>query len=82
MSTSCGCGEGALIRVDIPVHVIDAENSPGVKRGGAVNIVTHTIEVRCSPEASRRRSRSTSAGLEINYSKHLSDVELPTGVKT
>ena len=35
--------EGATIRVNIPVHVLNAETSPGVKRGGAVNIVTHTI---------------------------------------
>ena len=34
--------EGATIRVNIPVHVLNAEQSPGVKRGGAVNIVTHT----------------------------------------
>ena len=33
-------GEGALIRVAIPVHVVGAESSPGVKRGGAVNSKT------------------------------------------
>src|SRR5947208_13116032 len=44
-------GEGATIRVNIPVHVINADQSPGVKRGGTVNIVTHTIPVRCKPEA-------------------------------
>src|SRR5215217_8487995 len=32
-------GEGATIRVNIPIHVRGAESSPGVKRGGAVNIV-------------------------------------------
>src|SRR3974390_1333683 len=40
-------GEGAKIRVRIPVHVRNADQSPGVKRGGAVNIVTHTLEVIC-----------------------------------
>ena len=35
-------GEGATIRVNIPVHVLNAEQSPGVKRGGTVSIVTHT----------------------------------------
>ena len=60
-------GEGALIRVSVPIHVINAEQSPGVKRGGAVNIVTHTIEVMCPAEDDsgidrrryQRRSRST-----------------------
>src|ERR1017187_2737738 len=44
-------GVGALIRVRIPVHVLNAEQSPGVKRGGAVNLVTHTVEVQCSADA-------------------------------
>ena len=38
--------EGATIRVKVAVHVLNAETSPGVKRGGAVNIVTHTVERR------------------------------------
>ena len=33
------------MRVRVPVHVLNADQAPGVKRGGAVNIVTHTIEV-------------------------------------
>ena len=32
--------EGVLVRVNVPVHVINTEASPGVKRGGAVNIVS------------------------------------------
>src|SRR5438270_6686199 len=40
-------GEGATIRVNIPIHVRNADQSPGVKRGGTVSIVTHTVEVRC-----------------------------------
>ncbi len=40
-------GEGATIRVNIPIHVKNADQSPGVKRGGTVSIVAHTIEVRC-----------------------------------
>jgi large subunit ribosomal protein L25 len=34
---------GAKIRVHIPVHVLNTDQSPGVKRGGAVNIVTHNV---------------------------------------
>ena len=41
--------EGVQIRVRIPVHVMNAEQAPGVKRGGTVNIVTHTVEVICAP---------------------------------
>src|SRR5262249_6915593 len=44
-------GEGATIRVNIPVRVRGADQSPGVKRGGTVSIVAHTIEVRCLADA-------------------------------
>ena len=43
-------GEGATIRVRIPVHVMNVDLSPGVKRGGAVNIVTHHVEVSWRPD--------------------------------
>ena len=36
---------GSRIRVEVPVHAINAALSPGVKRGGAVNIVTHSLIV-------------------------------------
>src|ERR1700760_572369 len=44
-------GEGATIRVNIPVRVKNAEQSPGVKRGGTVSIVAHTVAVRCRADA-------------------------------
>ncbi len=73
--------EGATIRVHIPIHVLNAEQSPGVKRGGAVNIVTHTIEVACRADSIPESIDVDIASLEINYSKHLSDVTLPQGVR-
>ena len=51
--------EGATIRVNVAVHVLNADISPGVKRGGAVNIVTHTVEVMCLAHPFRNRSTST-----------------------
>ena len=46
-------GEGAKVRVRVPIHVTNAENAPGIKRGGTVNIVTHTIQVVCRVDAIR-----------------------------
>src|SRR6201998_901535 len=43
-------GEGATIRTCVPLNVQRAESSPGVKRGGTVNIVTHTIDLECAAE--------------------------------
>src|SRR5215469_3136110 len=52
-------GEGATIRVNIPILVRNADQSPGVKRGGTVSIVAHTIAVRCRAEA-------IPAGIEVD----------------
>jgi large subunit ribosomal protein L25 len=74
-------GEGATIRVSVPLHVINAETAPGVKRGGTVNIVTHTIELECSVENIPQYIDADVGALEISYSLHLSDIKLPKGVK-
>src|SRR5690242_625436 len=73
--------EGATIRVNIPVHVLNVEQSPGVKRGGAVNIVTHTVEVACPADAIPEAINVDIGGLEINHSKHLGEIELPKNVR-
>jgi len=52
-----------------------------VKRGGTVNIVTHTISVQCSADDIPQAFDVDLTGLEINYSRHLSDVELPKNIK-
>jgi len=74
-------GVGAKIRVRIPVKVLNADQSPGVKRGGTVNIVTHAVEVQCAPEDIPDSIEVDISSLEINYSKHLSDIVLPTALR-
>jgi len=74
-------GVGAQIRVRIPVHVINADQAPGVKRGGTVNIVTHAVEVICSADAIPDSIDVDISSLEINYSKHLNEVTLPPNVR-
>jgi large subunit ribosomal protein L25 len=74
-------GVGATVRVRIPIHVINADQSPGVKRGGAVNIVTHAVEVTCAPDDIPDAINVDVAGLEINHSKHLNEVGLPASVR-
>jgi large subunit ribosomal protein L25 len=73
--------EGATIRVSIPIHVINTDQSPGIKRGGTVNIVTHTLDVRCPADAIPDGFDVDVAGLDINHSKHLSDITLPANVR-
>jgi large subunit ribosomal protein L25 len=75
-------GEGATIRISVPLHVVKSESSPGVKRGGTVNIVTHTIDLECSVDNIPQYIDADASGLEIGYSLHLSDIRLPAGVKS
>jgi large subunit ribosomal protein L25 len=75
-------GVGATIRVSIPLHIQKAESAPGVKRGGTVNIVTHTIDLECSVDNIPQFVEADVSGLEISHSLHLSDIKLPAGVKS
>jgi large subunit ribosomal protein L25 len=74
-------GKDAAIRVKVPVRTINADQSPGIKRGGTVNIVTYTLDVRCPVDAIPAALEVDLAGLEINHSRHLSDITLPPDVR-
>jgi large subunit ribosomal protein L25 len=74
-------GEGAQVRVRVPIHVTNADQAPGIKRGGTVNIVTHTISVQVAADDIPQAFEVDLTGLEINYSRHLSDIKLPANVK-
>jgi large subunit ribosomal protein L25 len=75
-------GEGATIRISVPLHVEKAEQAPGIKRGGTVNIVTHTISLECSVDNIPQYVEADVSGLEISHSLHLSDIKLPDGSKS
>jgi large subunit ribosomal protein L25 len=69
------------VRVHIPVVFTNSDKSPGIKRGGTLNIVHHEIEVTCSPEAIPEKFEVSLEGLNINDAVHLSALKLPEGVK-
>jgi large subunit ribosomal protein L25 len=75
-------GEGATIRIHVPLHVVNSESAPGIKRGGTVNIVTHALDVECSVDNIPQYIEADASSLEIGHSLHLSDVKLPAGVKS
>lgn len=74
-------GKDATIRVSVPLHVKNGETSPGVKRGGTINIVTHAIELEVPAEHIPQFIEVDVGALEINNSLHLSDVTLPAGAR-
>ena len=74
-------GAGATIRVAIPVNFTNQEASPGIKRGGTLNVVRHTVEFFCAAENIPESITADLSGLEINDSLHISAVKLPEGVR-
>lgn len=69
------------VRVHIPVSFTNSDKSPGIKRGGTLNVVHHEIEVLCSPEHIPEKFEVSLEGLQINDAIHLSALTLPQGVK-
>ena len=75
-------GEGATIRVSVPLHINGGEIAPGVKRGGTINIVTHTIELEAEADSIPQYLEADVSTLDIGSSLHITDIKLPKGVKT
>lgn len=73
--------KGATVTVNIPVNFINEEDSPGIKRGGVVNIVRHEVELECKIDAIPENLVCDLTGLEISDTVHISDIELPEGAK-
>jgi large subunit ribosomal protein L25 len=73
-------GKGSKVVVEIPVHFTDEEGSPGLKRGGVLNIVRHEVEVECPATAIPEAFEISLKGFDIGDSIHISNVTLPKDV--
>jgi large subunit ribosomal protein L25 len=74
-------GPGARIRVNVPVRFINEGLSPGLKRGGVLNIVRHEVEVTAPADAIPDFFEFNLEGLEIGRSVHISATKMPEGVR-
>jgi large subunit ribosomal protein L25 len=74
-------GAGAQVTVTVPVAFINHERSPGLRRGGILNIVRHGIEVVCSVDNIPDRLVVDLDGLEIGDSIHIAAVAVPEGAR-
>ena len=70
------------VTVAVPVRFEDEALSPGLKRGGVLNIVRHEVELVCPADQIPDELVVSLKGLEINDSLHLSHLTLPAGVTT
>jgi large subunit ribosomal protein L25 len=72
---------GQAIKVVVPVHVVGQDKCPGLKRGGTLQIVEHSVELLVPSDAIPDYVEASVADLEIGSSIHLNDIALPNGAK-
>ena len=70
----------STVTVQVPVNFLNEEDSPGLKRGGLLNVVRHEIEMICRADAIPPSVEVDLTGLEIGDSIHISMIALPDGV--
>ena len=71
---------GVKIRIEVPVQFINHEKSPGLKRGGVLNIVRRKIELKCPSEKIPESITIDLDGIEIGESFKISSIKLEEGV--
>lgn len=67
------------LTIAVPVHFINEDKSPGIKRGGVLNIVIHNLELNCDMDHIPDHIEIDLSGLEIHGTVHLKDIKLPKG---
>ena len=74
-------GEGVVFVFEVPVHIVGEDECPGIAKGGLMNIVRHTIEVRCRARDLPENLVVNIAGMDIGDIFHASNLELPEGTE-
>jgi len=70
----------STVVVEVPVHFVNEEKSPGLKVGGVLNVVRHTVEVSCPADAIPESITVDLTGLKLGDGAHISSVTLPPDV--
>jgi large subunit ribosomal protein L25 len=73
--------EGSTVRVEVPVHVVGQETSPGLKGGGSLNLVRHAIELIVLADNIPAAITIDVSKAKIGDSIHVSAIQLPAGAK-
>lgn len=69
----------ATVEVQVPVLFVNEEASPGLKKGGVLNIVRHELELICDADKIPTEIEVDVTGQEVGDSIHISSVKLPVG---
>lgn len=71
--------KGQKIDVEIPIHAAGQDDTPGLKKGGVLNVVRHVIELKVSADAIPEHIEIDISKFEIGDTVHISDLKLPSG---
>jgi large subunit ribosomal protein L25 len=71
--------KGTTLTVEVPVHFLNEETCPGIKKGGVLNIVRHTVEVNVPADNIPEALELDLAKAQLGDSLHISLVTLPKG---
>ena len=74
--------EHASVHVNVPIVFADEELSPGIKRGGVLNVVRHELDLVVDAAEIPSEITISLKGLEVGDSLHISAVTLPKGAKS
>jgi len=74
-------GEHARVAVNVPVRFEGEEDSPGLKRGGVLNIVRHELELLCDAAEIPSEVVIALGGLDVGDTVHISNITLPQGAE-
>ncbi|MCB2064772.1 MAG: 50S ribosomal protein L25/general stress protein Ctc [Novosphingobium sp.] len=69
----------AKVDVNVPVVFVNEEASPGLKKGGVLNVVRHELELVCEADKIPAEIQIDVTGLDVGDSIHISHVALPQG---
>jgi large subunit ribosomal protein L25 len=72
-------GKGTKLNVQVHVKFINDELSPGIKRGGVLNIVHHTLDLTVDADHIPEEIVVDLTGLDVGDSVHISSIKLPAG---
>ncbi len=74
-------GKGARVNVEVQVNFLNEEESPGLVRGGVLNVVRYQVELSCPAEDIPDGLDADLTGLDMGDGIHISDIKLPEGVE-
>ena len=72
-------GKGTKLNVQVHVNFINEDASPGIKRGGVLNIVHHTLDLTVDADHIPEEIVVDLTGMDVGDSVHISSVKLPAG---